>query len=76
MASPNEIWQLPEGEKVIIEFNNQFQPIGPGSEKFRRIAGNLIKNGKFVDFRTKHWRKVPKQNKEDLWTALMVWNTY
>jgi hypothetical protein len=75
VGSPSQIWQIPNGEKVVINFNNSFQPTGPGSEKFRRIVGKLVRSGKFVDIRTKSWKKVPLQKKEELWSALMVWNT-
>jgi hypothetical protein len=42
------IWHIPEGERVVVQFNTSHQPIGQGSEKFRRIAGKIIRNGQFV----------------------------
>jgi hypothetical protein len=66
-----DIWHLPEGERVVVQFNLSFQPIGPGSEKFRRIAGKIIRNGRFVKL-SGNWRKLPMERKEDMWTTLMV----
>jgi hypothetical protein len=68
----SQIWQIPNRERVLISYNNSFQPTGPGSEKFSRIAGKLVRSGKFVDIRTKSWKKVPLQKKEEIWSALMV----
>jgi hypothetical protein len=76
VGGPSQIWQIPNGEKVVINFNNSFQPTGPGSEKFRRIVGKLVRSENFVDIRTKSWKKVPLQKKEELWSSLMVWNTH
>jgi hypothetical protein len=77
VGGPSQIWQIPNGEKVVINFNNSFQPTGPGNEKFRRIAGKLVRSEKFVDMKnSKSWKNVPLQKKEELWSALMVWNTH
>jgi hypothetical protein len=76
VGGPSQIWQIPNGERVVINFNNSFQPIGPGSEKFTRIARKLVWSGKFVDIRTKNLKKVPLQKKDEIWSALMVWNIY
>jgi hypothetical protein len=51
----------------VINFNNSiFQPTGPDNEKFRKIAGKLVRSGKFVGIRTKNLKNVPLQKKEEI----------
>lgn len=65
------IWHIPEGERVVVQFNPAHQPIGPGSKKFRRIARKIIRNGRFVQLNG-NWQKFPMEGKEDMWRTLMV----
>ncbi|XP_062170564.1 uncharacterized protein LOC133876304 [Alnus glutinosa] len=69
IGSPKDIWHIPAGEKVVIEFNTLYQPTGPGVEKFRRICGKIIRNGRFVHLHG-NWRKLPLEGKEDMWCTL------
>lgn len=72
VPKPSDIWRLGKDERVMIEFNRTFQPVGPGSTKLRRIAGMLIRSGHFACLEVKDWRTVDPQPKEDIWTILMV----
>jgi uncharacterized protein YjbI with pentapeptide repeats len=40
--------------------------------KFCRLGAKLVRTGKFCDFHTCNWRKVPTQQKQDIWDVLMV----
>jgi hypothetical protein len=72
VATTNDMWTIPEGEKIVLEFNTDWQPTGTSGLKFRRLAGQYIRSGKFVTIREKNWKLIPRQQKEDLWAALMV----
>jgi hypothetical protein len=66
-----DIWHIPEGERVVVQFNPSHQPIGLGSEKFKRIAGKIVRNGRFVQLHG-NWRTLPTEGKDDMWRTLMV----
>jgi len=74
MPSPANVWQLPRGERVVIEFNEGCQPVGPDSENLRSLGGKLIRSSQFSELETHNWRKVSTQKKEDIWATLMVGN--
>jgi hypothetical protein len=60
-----------KGKRVVIQFNSAYQPTSPGSEKFRRICGKIIRNGQFVQLHG-NWWKLPTKGKEDMWRTLTV----
>ncbi|XP_062162146.1 uncharacterized protein LOC133869203 [Alnus glutinosa] len=69
VGSPKDIWHIPDGERIVIQFNAAHQPMGPGSEKFRRICGKIVRNGRFINLHG-NWRKLPPEGKEQMWLAL------
>lgn len=71
VGTTNDIWTIPEGEKIVLEFNTQWQPTGTSGLKFRRLVGQYVRSGKFITIREKNWKLIPRQQKENLWTALM-----
>jgi hypothetical protein len=66
-----DIWHIPKGERVVVQFNPAHQPIDPGSENFRRIARKIIRNDRFVQLNG-NWQKLLMEGKEDMWRTLMV----
>jgi hypothetical protein len=66
-----DIWHIPDGERVVVQFNTSHQPIGNGGRKFTRIAGKVVRNGRFVPLRG-NWRKLPNAPKDEMWSAIMV----
>jgi hypothetical protein len=44
-----DFWPIPDEEKVILEFNKVWQPMGTSGLKFRRLAGKYVLAGQFVD---------------------------
>lgn len=66
VPSPSDVWRISEGERVVLKCNRSSLPIGTVGLKFRRLGAKLVRSGKFYDFRTPNWRKVPRQRKQDI----------
>ncbi|XP_059437319.1 uncharacterized protein LOC132170375 [Corylus avellana] len=64
------IWNLPEDEKVIIEFNGLGQPICDQGLKFSTFAGTLVKDKNIMPIDVVNWKKVPNRHKEDAWNLI------
>jgi hypothetical protein len=71
-ATSHVLWPFPDGERVILEFNEVWQPVGTSGAKFSRVAGQYIRSGSFVGLSDPDWRNIPNNLKEALWEALMV----
>jgi hypothetical protein len=71
----HKTWDIPNGQRVVCEYNNASQPVGFSALKFRRMTGKIIRSGNYVRIRD-DWAKVPQCTKEDIWDALMVWLNY
>jgi uncharacterized protein YjbI with pentapeptide repeats len=57
---------------VVLRCNRLGVSVGTVGLKFCRLGVKLVRIGKFCDFHTCDWRKVPTQQKQDIWDALMV----
>jgi hypothetical protein len=57
---------------VVLRCNRLGLPIGTARLKFHTLGAKLVRTEKFCDFHTGDWRKVPTQQKQDIWDALMV----
>ena len=71
----HKTWDIPNGQRVVCEYNNAAQPVGFSALKFRRMTGKIIRSGNYVRIRD-NWAKVPQRIKEDIWDALMVYLNY
>ena len=67
-----EIWNLPEDEKVIIEFNGLGLPVGDQSGKFSTFTGTLVRDKNIMPIDYTNWKKVPNRHKEDAWNLIHV----
>jgi hypothetical protein len=71
ITDPHKAWEIPEGKRVMMDYNQGWQPVGFSANKFRRQTGKLIRSGNYVHLRD-DWAHVPARTKEDIWEALMV----
>lgn len=72
VGGPNDIWAIPTGENVVVEFNMSWQPTATSRMKFGRLGDKYVRSGKFMGISDPHWKRIPKQNKEDIWIRLIV----
>ena len=63
-----EVWSLSPGEKILIEWNDQVQPIGASGGLFNRFIARLGRNFDLFPICYENWRKVPRNYKEDVLT--------
>jgi hypothetical protein len=52
VGSPNTLWTIPTGEKVVVDFNATWQPVGKSEMKFHRLGARYVQTGKFVGLST------------------------
>jgi hypothetical protein len=71
ITEPHKAWEIPAGKRVVMDYNQGWQPVGFRANKFRRQIGKLIRSGNYVHLRD-DWAHVPARTKEDIWEALMV----
>ncbi|XP_042064201.1 uncharacterized protein LOC121807934 isoform X1 [Salvia splendens] len=62
-----EIWgRNSDDERIKVTFNKRGQPVGPNRLKFTGFLGTLARNGKYAPLDIDDWRKVPKENKDEM----------
>jgi hypothetical protein len=66
VGSPTALWTIPVGEKVVVNFNATWQPVGTSGLKFSRLGAKYVQSGKFVGLSAPNWRKISPHAKEDL----------
>jgi hypothetical protein len=71
MKGSHALWDIPNGQRVVCEYNNASQPIGMSATKFRRMTGSIVRSENYVRMRD-DWLEVSERTKEDIWDALMV----
>jgi hypothetical protein len=66
MPSPGDIWGLREGLKVVIQLNNNGQPVGVGSEKLSQFVSLLVKTTGLYPMDIPDWRTAPKEDRSNV----------
>ncbi|XP_057772090.1 uncharacterized protein LOC130991736 isoform X2 [Salvia miltiorrhiza] len=62
-----DIWgRNPDEERIKVNFNKRGQPVGPNKMKFAGFLGTLARNGRYAPLDIEDWRKVPKENKDEM----------
>ncbi|XP_014505137.1 uncharacterized protein LOC106765143 [Vigna radiata var. radiata] len=62
----NDVWNLPQNERIIVRWNEEHQPIGDGGALLNRFLGSIARNLKAFPICYSTWKKVPKDYKEDI----------
>lgn len=53
-------------ERIKVDFNKRGQPVGPNKKTFVGFLGTIARNGKYAPLDIDDWRKVPKENKDEM----------
>ena len=61
-----EVWSLSPGEKIVLQWNDQVQPIDDGGGLFNRFLARLARNFELFPICYENWRKVPRKYKDDV----------
>ncbi|KAK8481434.1 hypothetical protein V6N12_032721 [Hibiscus sabdariffa] len=68
----SEIWELPEGQRVIVKINNLFQPVGEESTCLCRFIGTMVRKAEFAPINYLNWHEMPNNRKEEMWSTIEV----
>jgi hypothetical protein len=71
VSDSHKLYSIPDGKRVIVEFNGMWQPIGKSGGKWRRMTSKMIRCDTFIRI-SDDWKKVPLEKNELFFDALMV----
>jgi hypothetical protein len=71
VSDSQKLYSIPNGKRVIMEFNGMLQPVGKSGGKWRQTTSKMVKNGSFVRV-SDDWKKVPLEKNERFFEVLMV----
>jgi hypothetical protein len=72
ISGSQNMWSIPKGERIVVEFDGIGQPVGFSGQKLCRCAGYYVRNSGIVGIDKPTWRQVPNDRKEEIWNMLMV----
>jgi len=62
----NDVWHLPPNERIVVQWNNQDQPIADGGALLNRFLGGIARNSNSLPISYSSWKMIPKDYKEDV----------
>ena len=62
------------GQKLHVDFNSQWQPIGPNKNAFTTQIGLLAKNTNIVPLTCVCWTDMPTSSLDAIWKEVKVCN--
>ena len=71
MKATHKLWDIPDGQRIVLEYNPAWQPMGESANKFRGMTGKFIRSGNYIRL-SDEWKNVSNQAKEYIWDTLMV----
>ncbi|KAI8539917.1 hypothetical protein RHMOL_Rhmol09G0220200 [Rhododendron molle] len=66
----SDIWNLPPGKKVVVDFNATCLPVGEEGGVFNRFIGTVARKPHLCPINCKSWHVVPNHYKEDCWSII------
>ncbi|KAK8656064.1 hypothetical protein V6N13_108623 [Hibiscus sabdariffa] len=67
-----EIWELSEGQRVIVKINNLYQPVGEESTCLCQFIGTMVRKAEFAPINYLNWHEMPNNKKEEMWSTIEV----
>jgi hypothetical protein len=67
-----KLWDIPDGQRIVCEYNPTSQPVGQSTSKVRWMTSLIIRSGNYIRI-SDEWKDVLECTKEDIWDALMVY---
>ena len=61
------------GQKIPIEFDRYWKPIGPNASRYRSFVGLLARNKPSILI--EEWRNVDEKVKQHIWDTIQVYNS-
>lgn len=72
MTHLSDIWNLPDGQRIILALNSDFQPINTEGGVFERFLGTVARQLNLCPLNYQDWRKVPIQYKDSCLKIIQV----
>lgn len=66
-----DIFSLPPGERVIVEWNSQNQPVDLSEGMLAQFLGHIASNCQNIPIKYKKWQKVPQSYKDYVWNNII-----
>ncbi|KOM33741.1 hypothetical protein LR48_Vigan01g329700 [Vigna angularis] len=66
LKKTNDVWNLPQNERIIVCWNDEYQSIGDAGALLNRFLGSIARNFKAFPICYSNWKKIPKTYKEDI----------
>lgn len=66
------VGQWGSGKKMRLDFNSEWQVIGPNSNKFKTQLGIIARNGHKVPLTYVEWINMPENILEEIWKEVKV----
>ena len=67
-----DVWDMPEGERIIVLVNEFHQPLRHEGCKLTQFLGDLARNPNFAPINFNSWKKVPQNYRNKLWDIVEV----
>ena len=76
-----ETWNLPKGQRIVVQCNELNQPVGKEATRLGNFLGTVARNGKLCSLSYKDWRKLigerekktnEQRNKRDILAQVKV----
>ncbi|KAD4888058.1 hypothetical protein E3N88_20131 [Mikania micrantha] len=65
-----EIWKMVSNERILVMFNKFGKPVGDEGKELVQYLGTLVRMPEHVSIEHSDWRKVPMQQKEDMYSLV------
>ncbi|KAD3639924.1 hypothetical protein E3N88_29147 [Mikania micrantha] len=67
-----EIWKMVSNERILVMFNKFGKPVGDEGKELVQYIGILVRMPEHVSIEHSDWRKVPMQQKEDMYSLVKI----
>ncbi|PKI36282.1 hypothetical protein CRG98_043308 [Punica granatum] len=71
-TSVGDIWNLPPGERIIVELDEYGHPVEREASLLAKFIRTIVQNGNLCPVDTEHWGKVPKCIKDNILKIIRV----
>ncbi|KAK7275756.1 hypothetical protein RIF29_16878 [Crotalaria pallida] len=61
-----DIWDMEEGEFVMVDLDKHDRPIGEEATTLTRFIGSLVRRHQYAPINYKSWKEMPKVHKEEM----------
>ncbi|KAD2805459.1 hypothetical protein E3N88_38836 [Mikania micrantha] len=67
-----QTWKMDSTQRILVRFNKFGKPVGDEANELVQFLGTLVRMPEHVSIEYPDWRKVPIQNKEDMYSLVKV----